>query len=338
MTNEIKNLFQSSRARQHAGNKCVLATVVHLEGSSYRRPGVRMLISETGETAGAISGGCVEKEILRQSESVFQTGRPKMMNYDGRFRVGCEGVIYLLLEPLFISEDLWRDFNAVLKRRLAFRTESYYFPEPGEFEGIGTRLILEEAGYSLNPAFLNDPKRDPKCFRQSFPPVFQLYIFGAEHDAVQLCQAAHHLGWEVTVVASPDESKSVAFFPGAERLIAPAFDNIDTTVLDEHTAVVLMSHSFHKDVQYLIALKDVKAAYLGLLGPAHRREHLIEEFLNYSPDASPEFLDQLHGPAGINIGAESPSEVAVSIVAEILSVLRHQKPMALREKSGSIHG
>jgi xanthine dehydrogenase accessory factor len=338
MTNEIKQLFHHALVWQQAGKKSVLATVVHLDGSSYRRPGVRMLISETGESVGAISGGCVEKEILRQSESVFHTGKSKMMNYDGRFRVGCEGVIYLLLEPLFVSEDLWRDFDTVLKKRLAFRTECYYIPEPGEFEGIGTRLILEEASYSLNPAFLPDPTGDSKCFEQSFPPVFQLYIFGAEHDAVQLCQAAHQLGWKVTVVASPDESKSVTYFPGAERLIAPAFDNIDTSALDEHTAVVLMSHSFHKDVQYLIALKDLKPAYMGLLGPAHRREHLIEEFLNYCPDVSTGFLDQLHGPAGINIGAESASEVAVSVVAEILSVLRHQKPMALREKSGSIHG
>jgi xanthine/CO dehydrogenase XdhC/CoxF family maturation factor len=165
-----------------------------------------------------------------------------------------------------------------------------------------------------------------------------LYLFGAEHDAVQLCQAAHHLGWEVTIVASPDESKSVAYFPGAERLITPALDGIDTSVMDENTAVILMSHSFHKDVQYLLALKDVRPAYMGLLGPAHRRESLIAEFLNHCPDAPTDFLDQLRGPAGISIGAESASEVAVSILAEILSVLRNQKPVALREKSGSIHG
>jgi len=338
MTNEFKRLIHSSLVWQQAGKRTVMATVVHLEGSSYRRPGVRMAISEAGEAIGAISGGCVEKEIIRQARSVIQTGKSRIMTYDGRFRVGCDGVIYILLEPMFISEDLLRDFNAVLKNRETFRKESYYYIEPGEFEAIGSRLILGGVSYSLNPAFQPELTTNQECFRQSFQPVFQLYIFGAEHDVVQLCKAAHHMGWDVTIVASPDESKSVAFFPGAERLIAPAFDSIDNSVLDEQTAVVLMSHSFHKDLQYLIALKDSTPAYIGLLGPAQRREDLLTEFLNYCPDASPEFLDQLHGPAGINIGAESASEVAVSILAEILSVVRDQKPMALREKAGSIHG
>ncbi len=338
MTNELKELIHSALAWQQAGKKTVLATVVHLEGSSYRRPGVRMLISETGEAEGAISGGCVEKEIIRQAQRVIQTGKPAIMNYDGRFRVGCDGIIYILLEPLFISADLMKDFDAVFAKRKTFRTESYYYPETGTFEGIGSMLFLEGTAYPLNPAFQPGQKTDQECFRQSFPPVFQLYIFGAEHDAVQLCKSADLLGWEVTVVAAPDESKSLAFFPGAQRLITPGLDRIDTSLLDEHTAVVLMSHSFHKDVQYLIALKDIKPAYMGLLGPAKRREVLIGEFLNYCADPSPEFLDQIHGPAGISIGAESASEVALSILAEILSVVRQQQPMALREKSGSIHG
>ncbi len=80
-------------------NKAVLASVVALEGSSYRRPGVRMLLLEDGHMTGAVSGGCVEKEIFRQSESVFRTGIPKMMTYDGRYRLGCEGILYILLEP-----------------------------------------------------------------------------------------------------------------------------------------------------------------------------------------------------------------------------------------------
>lgn len=125
---------------------------------------------------------------------------------------------------------------------------------------------------------------------------------------------------------------------GAASLISPAFENIDTSVIDEQTAVVLMTHSFHKDVQYLMALKDIKPAYLGIIGSVNRRERLLSALLDYYPDISPEFLDQIHGPAGINIGAESASEIAVSVLAEILSVIRHYKPVALREKAGSIHG
>ena len=107
---------------------------------------------------------------------------------------------------------------------------------------------------------------------------------------------------------------------------------------DEQTAVVLMTHSFNKDVQYLMALKDSQPAYLGLLGSNNRRERVLSMLLDYMPDISTDFLEQIHGPAGISIGAESASEIAVSILAEILSVIRHQKPIALTEKIGSIHG
>lgn len=315
-----------------------MATVVNLEGSSYRRPGVRMILNDQGEALGAVSGGCVEKEIMSKAQSVFRTGKAKIMSYDGRYRVGCDGLLYILLETFETSERLLQAFDAVYKGRKSFQAESYYRPEPGEHEGIGSRLILYGESFALNPSFQSDQPEDVSCYTQTYPPVFQLYIFGAEHDAVKLCQAAHQLGWEVTIVASPDEAKSKEYFPGAAHLISPSFDNIDTSVLDSQTAVMVMSHSLHKDVQYLIALKDAKPVYLGLLGPAHRRERIMSEFLNYCPDPSPEFLEQLHGPAGINIGAESAPEIAVSILAEILSKIREQTPMALREKTGSIHG
>jgi xanthine dehydrogenase accessory factor len=338
MTNEIKQLIQIAATWQQAGKKIVLATVVRVEGSSYRRPGVRMLINDMGETVGAVSGGCVEKEIMVQSQSVLKTGKAKIMNYDGRLRLGCEGVIYLLLEPIFVSDEMFKSFNFVIKKRQSFKTETYYYRSIGEYNGIGSILILGNKTFSLNPSFQPDQKTDQDCFSQTFPPIFQLHIFGAEHDAVQLCTAAHLIGWEVIIVASPDEAKSIDYFPGADRLITPAFNNLDTSLFDEQTAVTLMSHSFNKDVQYMIALRDVKTAYFGLLGPKQRRERVISTFLDYYPDTSPDFFEQMHGPAGINIGAESSSEIAVSILAEILSTVRNQKPIALKDKAGSIHG
>ena len=338
MTHELNLLFLTAANWHKAGKKTVLATVVKLEGSSYRRPGVRMLLNEAGEAVGAVSGGCVEKEILHQAQSVFRTGKAKIMTYDGRYRIGCDGLLHIMIEPFVLSDKLLKAFEGSYKGRNPIKAETYYYPEPGEYEGIGTRLILDGVTLSLNQAFEADPSKDQACFFQVYPPVFQLYIFGAEHDAVKLCKAASQLGWEVTIVASPDEAKTIDYFPGASRLISPEFDKIDTSLLDEQTAVVLMSHSLNKDIQYLIALKEIKPAYFGLLGPGHRRERIISEFLNYCPDVSPEFLDFLHGPAGINIGAESASEIAVSILAEILSIVRKQTPMALREKTGSIHG
>lgn len=337
MTHEIKLLFQTIKTWQSEGKKSVLVSVVALDGSSYRRPGVRMVINEDGDSVGAVSGGCVEKEIDHQAQSVFRSGIAKIMTYDGRLRVGCEGIIHILIEPVSLSDELYNDFVSILYDRKKFRMDVYYYKSVGEYNNTGSLITLNEKTYSLNPSFHANQIEDQECFSQSFNPLFQLYIFGAEHDAVQLCQAAKLLGWEVTIVASADEAKSCDFFPGAASLITPSFKEIETSEPDDQTAIVLMTHSFNKDVQYLLSLKDSKPAYIGLVGSIKRRERVFAMLLDYRPDISPEFLEQIYGPAGINIGAESASEIAVSILSEILSVIRNKKPEALRNKVGSIH-
>ncbi len=337
MTHEIKLLFQTLKSWQALGKRAVLVTVVALEGSSYRRPGVRMVISEQGDSVGAVSGGCVEKEIEHQARSVFQTGVAKIITYDGRLRVGCEGIIYMLIEPVFLSAELLNDFESVLKERQSFSMDVYYYHDAGNYADTGTLISLRGKTVSVNPSFNKNQIADQERFSQSFSPLFQLYIFGAEHDAVQLCQAAKLMGWEVTIVASAEESKSCDYFPGASSLISPSFKDLDVSVLDEQTAVVLMTHSFNKDVQYLLALKDCKPAYIGLVGSIKRRERVLSMLLDYCADISTDFLDHVYGPAGINIGAESASEIAASIIAEILGVVRNKKPEPLRNKVGSIH-
>lgn len=338
MTHEIKLLFETLDSWQKLGKKAVFVSVVTLTGSSYRRPGVRMIIREDGEMIGAVSGGCVENEIERQAQSVFQTGKAKIMAYDGRLRIGCDGIIHILIEPVFLSNELLKQFDEVIKGRQSFKMDTWFFAEVGEYNTIGSTLELKGKTFSLNPSFHLEKIENQECFSQTFGPLFQLFIFGAEHDAVQLSQAAKLLGWEVTVVASPDESKSCDYFPGASALITPAYEEINSLGIDRQTAVVLMTHSFNRDVQYLMALKDKQPAYLGLLGSFKRRERVLNMVLDYRPDISYEFMEQIHGPAGINVGAETASEIAVSVLAEILSVVRNQEPVSLRNKEGSIHG
>ena len=338
MTHELKLLFDTLKIWQQAGRKAVFVTVVALDGSSYRRPGVQMVISEEGEIVGLVSGGCVEGEIVRQSKSVFRTGKPKMMTYDGRLRIGCEGILYILIEPVFISNEQFFSFESALSNRDRIRMEAFYYRKVDEYLNIGTLITLKGKTYPLNQSFTMELIGDCLCFTQTFEPVFRFYIIGAEHDAVVLCQAAKLLGWEVTIVASTDEEKSCEYFPGADAMITPMYEQIDTSVFDRQTAVMLMTHSYNKDVQYLMALRNCKPAYLGLVGSMKRRERVLEMLIEYCPDTPLEFLDQIHGPAGLNIGAESPSEIAVSILAEILSVIRNQQPSSLRDKKGSIHG
>ena len=335
MTQEITALIELTWRAQQQNIKSVLATVVALKGSSYRRPGVRMLIQENGKTFGAVSGGCVEREVQKQANSVLETDIPKMITYDGRFRLGCEGVIYILIEPIKITEDLKATFDDVVNERKFFECETFYSKIEGANKAYGSQFIFSETRFLLRENFNISKIKD--SFKQSFSPAFQLYLFGAEHDAVHLCKAAANLGWQVIVVAPPDESKTKNYFEGAHEFITPTFETLDVSLIDKQTAVMLMTHSFNKDIQYLLALANTSPAYFGILGPKERKESLLEKALDFNPEISIEFIEQIHGPAGINIGAESAEEISVSILAEILTVVRNQKPVHLKEKIGRIH-
>lgn len=335
MTHEFKSIIEQAIQWQKEGLRFVLATVVALEGSSYRRPGVRMLLNGQGEAVGAVSGGCVEKEIHIQATSVFKDGQPKMMTYDGRLRLGCEGVIYVLIEPFEISTELHQAFDTAIKLRSPMEIRSQYKQEYGIFEHIGSAVIINNKTFLFNKLFKED--NELLQFNQVLPPLFQLLIIGAEHDAVQLCKMVSNMGWDVTVLASADEVKTIEYFKGASRLLTPLYDQIDISKIDQETAIVLMTHSFNKDIQYLLALKNVRPVYFGLLGPKNRRERLIDKLLEFDPEIDFDFINQLRGPAGINIGAESAQEISISIISEILSVVRNQTPMLLKDKSGTIH-
>lgn len=335
MTHELKRIVQAGRKAAERGQKTVLATVVALDGSSYRRPGVRMLILDDRTLVGAVSGGCVEKEIVRQADPVFQKGIPRVMTYDGRFRLGCEGILYILLEPFDIPDTTLEVFQQALEDRSSFALLSGFDKVEREEESFGTCL---EMGRSLYP-FRKGYKAEgaPAEFRDEMQPCFRLLILGAEHDAVQLSSYAALTGWEVTVVASPDEEKGKVDFPGADILLNVMPENLDPNIVDAQTAVVLMTHSYVKDLKFLLALQHTRPAYLGLLGPFTRREKLLHDFLERCPDCDPDFLEGIHGPAGLNIGGETPQEIAIAILAEILSVIRNQEPIPLRDKKGTIH-
>ncbi len=335
MTHEFKTIVESFLISKKEGLKSVLATVVDLDGSSYRKPGVRMLILENGKMIGAVSGGCVEKDILRQSSTVFETGTAKMMTYDGRYRLGCEGILYILIEP-FNPDDLFlKRFEHALKQRTSFKINSFYNKDNGEFNNIGSVAIFKEELYPISKT--SNITQSNLIFEEEMKPCFKLMIFGAEHDAVQLCKLAHYNGWEVTIISGPLESKTIIDFPGATAFFSVSPDALELQSIDNQTAILLMSHNFSNDLKYLIELKDSIPAYLGILGPSDRREKLLSQFLEYCPDANYSFIEGIFGPAGLNIGAETPQEIAVSIISEILSVIRNQVPMSLKEKTGRIH-
>jgi len=335
MTHEFKHIVEAYLDAQKVGLKSVLATVVDLDGSSYRKPGVRMLILENDTMIGAVSGGCVEKDILLQSQSVFKTGQAKMMTYDGRYRLGCEGILYILIEQFQPSHDCIEELYINLRKRRSFHIHSYYIKEEGVFAGLGSVIQFGDTTFGLSN---NDKaKLEFSIFSDELPPCFKLMIFGAEHDAVTLCQLASFNGWEVTVISGPLESKTIDNFPGATAFYSVSPDALELNSIDKETAIMIMSHNYANDLKYLLELKESKPAYLGLLGPSKRREKLLSELIEYCPEVEEDFIETIHGPAGLNIGAETPHEIAISISSEILSVIRAQKPMSLKEKQTGIH-
>ena len=332
MTHELKRIVLQYEKRQE---QAVLATVVALDGSSYRRPGVRMMIFENGDMVGAVSGGCVEKEVFHQAASVFSTGLSKIMVYDGRYRLGCEGILYILLETFAPDQVLLDRFWGSIKARRPFGITSFFKKEHGV--DADQHSLFEFDGEVL-PVCGTAKKQGQGLLRfdQTLDPCFQLLILGAEHDAVQLCQFAALAGWEVTVVANPREEKTEKDFPGIHKFIQSEPEAFVHT-LDKQTAVMVMTHSFVKDLQFVMSLSGERAAYFGLLGPTKRREKLLGELLERQPEVSAMFLEDIHGPAGIDIGAETPQEIAISILSEILSTIHGKQTNSLRHKGGKIH-
>lgn len=327
MTHEFKHIIDAYAQSVLLGQKAVLATLVDVEGSSYRKEGVRMLVLENNQIVGAVSGGCVEKEVVSQSQTVFKTGVPKMMTYDGRFRLGCEGTLYLLLEKLQISKKVLEQIQDYLFYRKSFELYSYY--DKNSSINMGTIIKFKNSEEFILSRDIVD-KQESLCYSQEMKPCFQLYILGTEHDAEDLCLLASNVGWEVTIVATIQSKKRIENFKGAKSFLNLESEQVNELIIDDETAVVLMTHNYAKDFSYLRALKNTDPIYIGLLGAVKRKEQLLSAIIEEDFEVKEQFLDKISGPAGLNIGAETPQEIAISILAEIIAVVKEKENIYLK--------
>ncbi|WP_299056640.1 XdhC family protein [uncultured Polaribacter sp.] len=336
MIHELKEIIHQAILNQQKGLKNVLASVVYLEGSSYRKPGVRMLISEDKTTVGAVSGGCVEKEIIKRANTVFKDQKPKIITYDGRYRLGCEGILYVLIEPFFIATNFLNAFSEADKNRESLKIESYYTKQDEAFGNFGSIVTFENnETFKFSEEFIPESKEE--VFTQILPPNFKLILIGGEHDAVKLCKIAANIGWQITVITAAKDSKQLSDFPGAYSVTGSTPESIAFSNIEENTAIVLMNHSYVQDLKYLVKLSAHLPKYIGILGAPKRREKLFNDLFEYAPDTTEEFLDAIYTPAGLHIGAKTPEEIAISIIAEILAVTRKKEPFSLRKLTDKIH-
>ncbi len=338
MIHELKEIIQQAVINQQKGLKSVLASVVFLEGSSYRKPGVRMLISEDETTIGAVSGGCVEKEIIKRAKPVFLDNQAKIITYDGRYRLGCEGILYILIEPFQVENEFLHHFSDAIKNRESIKINSFFIKKDEAIGTIGSQIVFENQGvFSFNKSFSVSEKSDIEQFTQILKPAFKLLIIGSEHDAVKLCKIASNLGWEIDVITSAKDPKTLKDFPVANSVIGSTPEMIQFENIEENTAIVIINHSYVQDLKYVLKLSELQVKYIGILGSPKKGERLLNELFEMNPDIEPTFLNSIYTPAGLHLGAQTPEEIAISIIAEIMTVFNNKEPFSLRNLKGKIH-
>ena len=282
-----------------------------------------MLFCEDGTQIGAISGGCVEKDVWHHSLNVFKSNNPKTISYDGRYRLGCEGKIYILIEPINLKIKHVNDILNFLNERSEFKIISYYDKKNTEELNQGSEILYNRSSNKFNSKLKTLKKG--LIFNDVLFPVVRLIIIGTEHDASHLCACGKILGWEIIVIGSPNSSKTIENFPDADDFKLINSENFKELKIDKLTSVVLMSHNYAYDLKNFIELSKYDLFYLGILGNKKRKNRLIEDSFNYNIELKEKFLNSVHSPAGIDINAITPQEIATSIVSQILYESRKNK-------------
>lgn len=357
------------RAQKEA-KRCALATVVHVEGSSYRRPGARMLVTDDGQLTGAISGGCLEGDALQKALYAINQQRNKLVVYDTTddddrqfgVQLGCNGIVYILFEP--IDPTLAMHPIRLLKELVAERRDAVLatlFSLDKMQEQPGTCLLfadgfthtslpdgwqtlvradIQAAYHGKRSAFKEYlPGGQPvKGFIEFVPPPPSLVIAGAGNDALPLVEMMSILGWQITVVDGRPQYATAQRFEKADKiLVAKPGGILQQLKTDGQTLFVLMTHNYNYDLAFLKELLARGSSYIGILGPRKKLEKMLAELEADGMNLTGEQLDSIHSPIGLDIGAETAEEITVSIVAEIQAFLSGRSAEPLKNRRQSIH-
>lgn len=332
---ESLDLIQAWRTLPE-GAPAVLATVVATLGSTYRRPGARMLLTESGWAAGSISGGCLEGDVVRTAWERTANG-PVLVTYDSTaeedivwgFGLGCNGVVQVLFERL--PADGGPLAFLAFGEPGVLATHLGEGPRLGEHRWIPDHPLLEKGGIAMA-----EENGEPVLLEAILPPR-PLFIFGAGHDAAPLVDAAKAVGLHVTVVDGRSAYARPERFPNADAVLHLAPADAASLTVDVRTAVVVMTHGYLNDLAILRALLPSAAAYIGLLGPRRRADRLLSELRDEGVVPTEAQLARLCAPVGLDLGAEGPHEIAVAIVAELLAFFRQRMGGMLRESDDPLH-
>ncbi|MFN4145647.1 MAG: XdhC family protein [Runella sp.] len=368
---EIRAIIEAYQQIDPTKTKAALATVIKVEGSSYRRTGARMLVSDDGQWVGGISGGCLEGDALKRARLAIAKNQPSVVTYDTTqddqhqigVGLGCNGVIEVLFTPLDFANDdnplellkkctrqsrqthillTITQLNAPLGRLVLGKMLHYTGVESLDcFDDENLRQPLADTiqiylqkGRSRPQTFLTSEGQEIEVFIEILPPEPHLVLIGHQYDVLPLARLVKEIGWRVSVVAQPSKVMN-KIFAIADQIVPP--DLIDSIPTDQSTAFVLMAHDFKTDKYNLPKTLKTNAPYIGLLGPKVRSERIFDELKNEGFQLTDQDMSRIYAPTGLDIGAITPEEIALSIVAEVRAVFAQRDGKSLRDRSTPIH-
>ena len=374
---ELDVIVREAAALRREGAAFLLATVVEVRGSSYRRPGARMIVALGDPTrgdrwvAGCVSGGCLEGDVVRRGAHRIRHGAPIVVTYDSTsddeigwgFGLGCNGVVDVMLEQidaatavdplLFASECIAAETRGVLVT--VFRSDDLSVP-------IGARLAVR-TGVPTQTSLPDGPLRDGleraaravltsatttasagvemrgvSALVETLEPPPRLFVCGTGHDALPMVTLARSMGWRVTVAAGHPSAVTRDRFIAADELLAgPGSVLRDALARHARSFAVVMSHDYERDKECVGALLQSRVEYIGVLGPRRRTERMLAELSATGVSITDAMLERLHAPVGLDLGAETPQEIALAVVSEVQATLTSAAARRLRERSGPIH-
>ena len=368
---EIKSILKAFQNIDHDTTRAALATVVRVEGSSYRRTGARMLVMDDGTWVGGISGGCLEGDALKRARLAIAKTQASLVTYDTTeddahqigVGLGCNGIIDVLLapiepgdpnSPLAILESVVSDrrqTNVLLTiTKLAGELNGLHagniirYENRQSLSALGSETLIETTEEAIQEvireskssalAFELSDGRTLGLFAEFLPPELHVILMGHQYDIFPLAKVVKEAGWRATVVANPQKiHRDVASLVNA--VVAP--EDFTASMVDEYTAAILMSHDYKTDKRNLPLVLPTAAPYIGMLGPRVRAERMINELAGEGLLFSEGDQMRIFAPVGLDIGAISPEEIALSIAAEIRAVFSKRKGGLLRNRPSTIH-
>ncbi len=357
----MKDILTEVDRWQRDAERVALATVVRVRGSAPRPPGARLWVSGSGKIAGSVSGGCVESDVVGRAREVIESGQPVMVTYgiadDVGFQVGlsCGGSIDVLVEP-FSGEGPWQTIRAalggrcpaalavgltppaLLGRMLAVSTDGTEGSIDTQLDGpvaVEARSLLAQGGTRLVSVPLEGA--EATIFVEAFPPELRLIIIGATHTAIALSRMARQVGFRVTVIDARSAFATPERFPDVDELIRGWPDEaLGQAELDGYTFVVILTHDPKFDIPALARALRSEARYVGIIGSRGTHERRRQRLLADGFAAAE--LDRIRAPVGLDIGAETPEEIALAILAEMVAVRSGRDGRALTGRQAPIHG